>query len=39
MDNPNLEEWAKLFQITEKFKEVSPWKWISSKDIFAVVNP
>jgi len=39
MDTPNLEEWAKLFQITEKFKEASPWQWISSEDIFAVVNP
>ncbi|MFC1981522.1 hypothetical protein ACFLVN_04695 [Chloroflexota bacterium] len=39
MENPRPEEWAKLFKITERFKEVSPWQWIASEDIFAVVNP
>lgn len=39
MENLSFEEWAKLFQITEKFKEASPWQWIASEDVFAVVNP
>ena len=39
MENPSLEEWVKLFKITERFKEVSPWQWIASEYIFAVVNP
>ena len=39
MENTSLEEWVKLFKITERFKEVSPWQWIANEDIFAVVNP
>jgi len=39
MENPSLEEWAKLLKITGRFKELSPWQWIASEDIFAVVNP
>jgi hypothetical protein len=39
MKNPSLKEWANLYQIADRFKEVSPWLWMHNEDLFSVVNP
>jgi hypothetical protein len=39
MKNPDMKDWEKLYQVMKQYREYAPWQWISSEDIFAVVDP
>jgi hypothetical protein len=39
MNEPSQSDWATLYKSAIKFKQISPWKWMSNKDFFAVENP
>ena len=39
MKNPDLNEWAALYQAANKFHNISPWTWMSNEDLFAIENP
>ena len=39
MNEPSQGDWAILYKAAIKFKQISPWKWMSNEYFFAVENP
>ncbi|NJN98308.1 MAG: hypothetical protein HC875_31575 [Anaerolineales bacterium] len=36
---PTLEEWRRLYEVWDQFKEVAPWQWMDETKIFGVQDP
>jgi hypothetical protein len=36
---PSIEEWRRLFELVEKFKEMRSWEWMDFMDVFGVQDP
>lgn len=39
MLDPSLENWRKLYEAADRFKEVAPWEWMWDSDLFGVKHP
>ncbi len=37
--NPSLEEWRSLYEAAIRFKEASPWEWMTDDQIFGIEDP
>lgn len=39
MSEPSKADWARLYQAAITFKQVAPWNWMESEELFAIENP